>query len=116
MTGLPELLADCDAHGIRVLPAGDGGLTIDAPQDALTPDLMKRLKAHKAELLARLAGSLEPPACRCGSGRYIDTPIHNGQSTRRDCARCRRFLEFPKWHELTNGRIGRRTVAPKAGP
>ena len=55
MTGAPsilaDLLADCGAHGIRLLVAGDGGLTIDAPQDALTSDLMGRLKAHKADLL-----------------------------------------------------------------
>jgi hypothetical protein len=54
MTGLDELLADCDARGIRLVPAGDGGLTIDAPKDALTPDLIGRLKSHKAELLAIL--------------------------------------------------------------
>ena len=40
--------------GIRLLVAGNGGLTIDAPQDTLTPDLLGRLKAHKAELLALL--------------------------------------------------------------
>ncbi len=51
---LANLLADCDAHGIRLLLADDGGLTIDAPQDALTPDLLDRLKAHKAELLTLL--------------------------------------------------------------
>ena len=48
---LANLLADCDARGIRLLLAGDGGLTIDAPQDALTPELIGRLKAHKADLL-----------------------------------------------------------------
>ena len=54
MSDLAELLADCDAWGIRLHPAGDGGLTIDAPQAALTPDIVARLKAHKAELLALL--------------------------------------------------------------
>ncbi len=49
---LADLLADCDAHGIRLALADGGGLEIDAPQDALTPDLLARLKAHKAELLA----------------------------------------------------------------
>ena len=55
MTGTPstlaDLLAECDTYGIRLIPVGDGSLTIDAPQDALTPDLLARLKAHKAELL-----------------------------------------------------------------
>lgn len=58
MSGTPsplaELLAECDAHGIRLFVADDGGLTIDAPQDALTPDLLGRLKAHKGELLTLL--------------------------------------------------------------
>lgn len=54
MTNLVELLAECDAHEIRLSLAGDSELTIDAPQDALTPDLIGRLKAHKSELLAIL--------------------------------------------------------------
>jgi hypothetical protein len=51
---LADLLADCDAHGVRLALADGGGLEIDAPQDALTPDLLARLKAHKADLLAIL--------------------------------------------------------------
>lgn len=53
-SGLDDLLAECQSHGIRLLPDGDGRLTIDAPQDALTPDVLARLKAHKADLLAML--------------------------------------------------------------
>ena len=134
MTGLAELLADCDAHGIRLLPAGDGGLTIDAPQDALTPAMLARLKARKAELLASLLPAVDAGAavvqfspevaawamadetwantrpanivptkptgavCRCGSTMWRDVPIHGGQSVRRDCGRCGRFLDFPVWY------------------
>jgi hypothetical protein len=58
MTGtlsiLTELLAECDAQGIRLMLAGDGGLTLDAPQDTLTPDLLDRLKSHKADVLATI--------------------------------------------------------------
>jgi hypothetical protein len=65
MTGAPaalaNLLADCDAHGIRLMPAGDGGLTIDSPQDALTPGLLDRLKAHKADVLAFLRSIPDSP-------------------------------------------------------
>lgn len=112
---LAELLTDCDAHGIRLLLSDDGGLTIDAPQDALAPELLARLKAHKAELLAMLqpppdAAAALPvatrnapakptaPVCRCGSTTWRDVPIHNGQSVRRDCAGCRRFIGFPVWY------------------
>ena len=94
---IAELLTDCEAHGVRLLPANDGGLTIDAPQDALAPELLARLKAHKAELLALLqptpdaapigVATLTAPVCRCGSTTWRDVPIHAGQSVRRDCGR-----------------------------
>ena len=51
---LADLLTDCHAHGIRLALADGGGLEIDAPPDALTPDLLDRLKAHKVELLEML--------------------------------------------------------------
>ena len=114
MSDLAELLADCDARGILLHPAGDGGLTIDAPQGALMPDMVERMKAHKAELLALLqpAPAIQPQpmpttkprakaVCRCGSTRWRDIPIHDGQSVRRDCAGCRRFIDFPVWYGKT---------------
>ena len=51
---LVELLAECKTLGIRLSAAEGGGLEIDAPQDALTPNLLDRLKACKADLLAIL--------------------------------------------------------------
>ena len=58
---LAELLADCDAQGIRLLPSDDDGLTIDAPQDALTSAFLDRLKAHKGELMVILCGGADGP-------------------------------------------------------
>jgi hypothetical protein len=64
MSGAPiELLAECEARGIRLTLAGDR-LEIDAPQVALTPDLLDRLKAHKAELLAAIERFEERAAIR----------------------------------------------------
>jgi hypothetical protein len=41
----------------------------------------------------------EGEACdRCGSTRFVDTPIHEGRSTRRDCALCHRTWGFPRWY------------------
>jgi hypothetical protein len=117
MNGLAELLAECEGHGIRLLPHS-GGLTIDARPGALTRDLLDRLKASKAELMAQLRPSSQgvlpggvwlpelrakrqratTPACRCGSTTWRDVPIHSGLSLRRDCGRCGRFIDFPIWH------------------
>jgi len=150
-----DLMTECEAHGIRLAMAEGGGLAIDFTKDTPSPDLLARLKAHKAELLAilrppmlapevwravldRLHGdplfppyvmdglrtadvrwSYEPtsgpptpepdtakptkPVCRCGSTTWRDVPIHGGRSTRRDCARCGRFIEFPVWYGKTTG-------------
>jgi hypothetical protein len=115
MTGLSELLAECEARGVRLFPADDDRLTIDAPRDTLTPDLLDQLKAHKTELLGLLrptpdAAPAVPvttldtptkptrPVCRCGSTTWRDVPIHGGKSIRRDCGRCGRFIEFPLWY------------------
>jgi len=54
MTNLTELLADCDGYGIRLFPSGKDELTIDAPRGVLTPDLIERLKVHKAGLMKLL--------------------------------------------------------------
>ena len=35
---------------------------------------------------------------RCGYLGVVDVPIHDGRSTRRDCARCHRFRCFSKWY------------------
>ena len=68
MTGLDELLADCDARGIRLLPSSDGGLTLDAPQDAVTPELLDGLRQHKSELLKLLRVDL---GCRSDCDRLV---------------------------------------------
>ena len=80
---LADLLAECDAHGIRLALADGDGLTIDAPQAALTPDLLARLKAHKADLRAMLRSvsevapappraTTDAPATPTKAGMYSD--------------------------------------------
>src|SRR5262245_50020746 len=106
MTGTPsvlaDLLAECEGCGIRLALLDGGGLEIDAPQGALTPDLLARLKAHKAAILARLRPEREDESnpkrtpkkgavCRCGATTWRDVPIHGGQSVRRECGSCGRF-------------------------
>ncbi len=51
----------------------------------------------------------DAPQCdRCGSIDYRDISIHNGQSARRDCGRCHRFLGWAKWY----GRSGAEACRP----
>lgn len=117
MSDLAELLVECDARGIRLAPARDGGLTIDAPRSALTPEVLAWLKAHKTELLAQWPppAAFQPvltkkpaakPVCRCGSTTWRDVPIHNGQSVQRECDHCGRFISFPVWYGKVTGHNG----------
>ena len=115
MTGtmplLSGLLAECHAQGIRLVPSDDGDLTVDAPQGALTPDLLEQLRAQKAALVAHLlprcrrearyatSAPAATPICRCGSATWRDVAIHDGRSTRRDCAECGRFIDFSRWYD-----------------
>ena len=34
----------------------------------------------------------------CSSTDYVDTPVHDGRSLRRDCAKCGHCWGFPIWH------------------
>ena len=111
-----ELLLDLGRLGIRLEAEGESLLY--SPRSALTPDLLARLKAHKADLLAMLrpAQTIDTPTkparavCRCDSTTWRDVPIHGGQSVRRDCGRCGRFLDFPTWHGKGTGHNGQHSV------
>lgn len=101
------LLNECRIQCVTLHPIGSDSLSVDAPESALTDDLIARLKAFKAKLLALLITESEqnfeagdtPDAQtrRCGNTTTRDVPIHNGHSTRRECERCGRFIDFPIW-------------------
>jgi hypothetical protein len=40
----------------------------------------------------------EKAVCSCGSESWIDVQIHGGQSLRRDCERCGKFIRHVRWH------------------
>lgn len=73
------MLAECEAHGIRLFVADADGLEIDAPQDAQTQDLVDRLKSHKSQLLAMLrSAAAELGTCEdCGQA-LVETPTFDG--------------------------------------
>ena len=115
-----QLLADLTQRGVRLEASGDR--LRFTPRSAVTADLAQRMKAHKAELLVLVSRSTRsgkgivrvapsstimpwirwlrfPDQCdRCESIAYQDYPIHDGQSMRRDCTQCGRFIRFVLWY------------------
>ncbi len=101
---LTDLLAVCRARGIRLEPGAGDALVLEGPRDALTPDLVERLRAHKADLLAMLRPSPadpirgrrrseRPSTCqpdgrckRCGRSLWLERADAAGLA----CARCQR--------------------------
>jgi hypothetical protein len=101
-----ELVTTLIARGVEFQAQGDR--LRFRPAHALTPADFNRIRQHKAAILKllRAEGLVHPAAdprpievCdRCGSIEYMDTPIHEGRSVRRDCALCRRFMGWPRWY------------------
>jgi len=83
MSGPAQLLKDCKSRGVWLLPAGDGGLTIDAPQTALSADLIDRLKAYKGELLALLP---RPAATQSPAGTRDSRSTIKGPQAKADAS------------------------------
>ena len=117
-----EIVADLARRGIRLEAHGERLRYY--PRSALTLDQLDKLTIHKSELLtllsrasdfdfdsaldAELAPIIDPVTttqeiCRCGSTTWQDVPIHDGQSIRRDCGYCGRFIEFAVWHGISTG-------------
>ena len=62
-----ELIYQFIDKGIRLIPQANGGLDVDGPASALTPDLIESLREHKATILRRMASierSENEPVCR----------------------------------------------------
>lgn len=117
------LLADCAARGVELSLASDGGLTIDAPEAALTPELLTDLREHKAQLVAMLTPPIEsdiengiddgfdgdfdeeldpferaiipPPPCpSCGTWELWQSLLGDWR-----CVNCNPPLEASRWRE-----------------
>lgn len=116
MADLAGLLTD---RGVELRVSSGGELQLRDREKRLTP-ADRDLVRHYANALADwLTISIEPngpedepskpaadppvdstgPRCdRCGSIEFVEVPIHEGDSVRRDCARCRRTWGFPVWY------------------
>jgi hypothetical protein len=79
-------------HDTPTRPAG--------PLEYFAAEVVEPLPLHVGGLLTAPPAARHPPgACdRCGGISFRDTPIHDGASTRRDCAKCGRFISFPLWY------------------
>ena len=90
-----KLLQQLLDSGINLQTDARRRLKVNAPEGALTPTFVEELRQHKQGLVQALR------LVRCGacdSTIYVDVPIHNGRSTRRDCATCNNTLGFPAWY------------------
>ncbi len=86
---LPRKLLDAVRRNASLLLA-----KLTAPPVAVAcPKCLRRLPS----VHARCPSCKRPAACDCGGAMYRETAIHGGQSVRRDCARCGRFLAFTRW-------------------
>lgn len=102
-----------DASPAVQVAAADPGLVDDADPAGGEPDYIywhcgpiPRYAGSPRPLCSPPAASFDPDrltrvldCCdRCGSTAFVDVLIHDGQSRRRDCGKCNRFLSFPRWY------------------
>jgi len=85
MNALDDLLADCMRLGIGLQVVEGHGLLIDAPRQALTADLVKRLKANKAKLLVCLDADYAQRASRASCNKRLPDRFSQSGSTLRLC-------------------------------
>lgn len=96
-----DLLAECHAKDI-VLQSNAGRLDIDAPGDALTPELLARLREHKAELIASLAALTDLAATLAGLTPDDLAHYHARLAARRDAGEPAPGIE---WRALVDVRV-----------
>jgi hypothetical protein len=112
-TAMPASGATLAVEAVRVGPTSDVTAVWQAVLDRLRgdplfpPDLLNAMRgasvrwgSEPAQNMAEAneLGNAAKPVCRCGSTRWRDVRIHGGQSVRRDCRKCRKFIAFPVWY------------------
>jgi hypothetical protein len=105
-----DLLSELGRQGIRL--EADGGRLWCYPPEALTPDLLARLKAHKAELLAILSTNQQAEAAKHGDqpqadqAGQADSPSDTGHQTTAPTSR-----PSPPGDPATDDQAGHREAA-----
>lgn len=88
-----ELIREIELLDARISLCADA-IDLDAPADVFD-ELAARITAIRSEVVA----ALKSRCTRCGSFEFIDVPIHDGQSSRRDCEACNFTAGFTRWYE-----------------
>jgi TubC N-terminal docking domain len=69
------------------------------PIDTIPSPAPQPQESRSGRQVARTLPRSSIEACdRCGSTKWRDVSIHARESIRRDCAKCGRFIDFPRWH------------------
>ena len=110
----PELLTILTADDVRAAALWQAALDLLEDDPEFPPETLAACRkasvrwegAHPTEdrIIPTTEAAIDPDlvSCdRCGSTDYRDVPVHNGQSSRRDCAQCHRFLGWPRWYGQT---------------
>ncbi len=88
--GTPNSCPSCDSIDVWETPAG-----------AIVCRTCKTVRApagEQREYNWPLADIPETCCDKCGGNEFVDVPIHDGQSIRRDCKACDAFYSFVRWY------------------
>lgn len=107
-----DLVADLTARGVTIV-ATSGRLRFH-PMSLITSDDLHQLQLNKQAILNYVQSDenerMNPfaritPSSRCdlcSSPEFLEVSIHDGESLRRECARCGRFMGWPLWYGAAN--------------
>ena len=92
----------CTIAGIVFAWGSDNTLIVDYPDELEGSELLDEIRFYKQEIIGLMQYMNRGKICKCGSTETIAVPIHGGQSTRLDCAKCGRFMRWGIWNPNGN--------------
>ena len=75
----------------------DNTLIVDYPDELEGSELLDEIRFYKQEIIGLMQYMNRATNCKCGSTETQAVSIHEGRSTRLDCAKCGRFLRWGEW-------------------
>ena len=88
----------CTIAGILFAWGEDNTLIVDYPDELEGSELLNEIRFHKKEIIDLMQYLNRAKICKCGSTETQAVAIHDGRSTRLDCAKCGRFLRWGTWN------------------